>query len=183
MKKFVLVGLFLSSSAFASDSDRLNELSRTLVDGSYTPSEKILLPDVSSQQVELKEKTVGLPDYYTKWSLGICQKDRFTNEKSCEIRKNELMVRISNGKTYVWILGADYPNKSAALKIDENKTFYGNEGNFKDSGAIIKQMKSGKVAYIRYSKWPYLLNNDKEIGLDGFADLYQILLSEYKTIK
>lgn len=117
------------------------------------------------------------------WNLGKCEKDKFNGIKSCEVSKDRLMISVLDGDKRVVIIGADYKNKESAIKVDENKTFYGIEGGFSNNSTIINQLLQGKTAYIRYVKWPYNYNIDAEIDLTGLKAAYEDMLKEYAKLK
>ncbi|WP_312056818.1 hypothetical protein [Acinetobacter courvalinii] len=207
MKKIILVGLLFCT--WANAEDRLERIASELKSApiyTYKDENGTLLsskyPDLPSEQSSAnrlikqnpdgtfaRNENVEIPKTTVEftagkdWYIGACGKDRFNGERSCELSKDELMIRLANGKTYVWVLGADYPGKKAAIKVDGNKTFWGYEGNFPNTKPIIDQMLKGRAVFIRYSKWPYLANNDKEISLDGFAKAYSDLKNQYSAIK
>lgn len=132
---------------------------------------------------ETESSSVNIEYDPKKWSIGGCKKDKFNGVKSCEIRNDRLYVVILDGKKLVWIVGADYPNKQSAIKIDNNKTIFGTEGKFLNNSIIINQLLNGKTANIRYVKWPYLYNVDAEIDLKGFRSAYEEMLKEYAKLK
>lgn len=120
------------------------------------------------------------------WELSNCKRDRFDGTKSCSIMKQGLVVNIFNGKQSVFVLGGKhghYPSSQSAIKIDNNKTIYGIEGEFSNSQAIINQMIKGSAVSTRYQDWPYKLNNDRNIDLSGFKDAYENLKKEYAKLK
>lgn len=132
------------------------------------------------------ERVKVIPTYYpdmNKWENAGCKVDQFNGKKSCEVRKDILYVVNLSGKTSVMIIGADYPNKQSAIKIDENATIYGVEGLFDNDQKIINQLLKGKTAYVRYVEWPYSYNKDIEIDLSGFKEAYQEMKKEYASLK
>lgn len=132
------------------------------------------------------ESVKVIPTYYPdmdKWENAGCKVDRFNGKKSCEVRKDILYVVNLSGKTSVMIIGADYPNKQSAIKIDENATIYGVEGLFDNDQKIINQLLKGKTAYVRYVEWPYSYNKNIEIDLSGFKEAYQEMKKEYAALK
>nr|WP_314369160.1 hypothetical protein [uncultured Acinetobacter sp.] len=132
---------------------------------------------------ETGSSTVNIEYDSKKWSSGGCKKDKFNGVKSCEIRNDRLYVVILDGKKLVWIVGADYPNKQSAIKIDTNKTIFGTDGKFSNNSIIINQLLNGKTANIRYVQWPYRYNVDSEIDLNGFRSAYEEMLKEYEKLK
>ena len=183
MKKIILLGILLSTSVYAEDSDRLNELSKTLKEGSFTPTEKTNLPDVSNSEVILKEKNIDADKYFLDWNIN-CNKDRFNGIKSCSLSKayKDIMVSIINDKYVVYIGRNHFPRTSSAIKIDGNATITGYEGVSKAPEKVIEQMKKGKVAYTRYKEWPYEYNKDGEVELEGFAKKLEEMKSQYKEL-
>ena len=181
MKKIILFGVFLliCSLCNANTEGRLEQLSEVLANGSNNLFDSNELPKLS---IELKEKTIDIGNYDREWNIGGCQRDRFSGIKSCEIRNRNLTVMKRNGAILVFVLDSDYPGKNAAIKIDNNKTFYGKEGVFNETDKIISQMSKGNIAYTRAIKWPYLLPRDNEVELTGFKEAYSRMLKEYNAI-
>lgn len=163
----------------ANTEGRLEQLSEVLAGGSNGLFNYNDLPKLST---ELKEKTIDFGNYDREWNMGGCQKDRFSGVKSCEIRNRNLTVMKRKGKILVFVVGSDYPGENAAIKIDNNKTFYGKEGVFSETNQIISQMSKGNIAYTRAIKWPYLLPRDNEVDLTGFKEAYSKMLKEYNAI-
>lgn len=204
MKKFVLVGLLFCSLANAED--RLEELGSSLSKNIYVyeDTDGTLLsskyPDRTPDPVKykrqitkdedgtfvIKEKNPIVSTYYAdlnKWENAGCKVDRFDGKKTCEVRNDRLYVVNLSGKNIVMIIGADFPNKQSAIKIDNNPTIYGTEGQFKNNQNIIKQLLKGNKVYLRYVQWPYLHNQDLEIDLFGFKQAYEEMMREYAKTK
>lgn len=170
MKKIILLGLLFCT--WANAKDRLEQLADTL---SGAPIE-------SYKEIEIPRTSIEYSIDRDQWESGRCDKDRFTGAKLCEIRNRNLTVVKRNGVILVFVLGSDYPGKNAAIKIDNNKTFYGKEGVFNETSQIISQMSKGNIAYTRAIKWPYLNPSDNEVDLTGFKEAYSKMLKEYSAI-
>lgn len=138
-----------------------------------------------SSSLQHYERISVIPTYHAdmnKWET-VCNVDRFNGQKMCETRRDRLYVVILNGRKHVWIIGADYPSKQSAIKIDTNKTIFGTEGKFLNNSIIINQLLNGNTANIRYVQWPYRYNVDDEIDLNGFRSAYEEMLKEYAKLK
>ncbi len=114
------------------------------------------------------------------WNI-TCKRDRFDGTKMCLMlkRNEDVSVMIMNGKYHVFVGRDHYPQTQSAIKIDNNATFYGYEGLFKNSLTIIEQMKKGKVVYSRYKEWPYDYNKDSEMSLLGFTRKFNEMKARY----
>lgn len=183
--KRILIGLFcVSGLSFAeyeslnsiASMDRLEQLSRTLGQGSYSHPDNIDIIASPSLQTSLSAQDDNI------WYIFKCKKDRFNGTKYCAMSKDNLMVSIYQGIPSVFVGTGHFPRRQSAIKIDNNKTIYGNEGSFQNDQAIINQMIKGETAYIRYVEWPYDFNKDEEIPLDGFVDAYNELKRKYKEL-
>ena len=204
MKKIILLGVLFCT--WANAEDRLEQLESTISKNIYVYEDKggTLLssnyPDKTPDPIKykrqiikdedgtfvIKEKNPIVSTYYAdlnKWENAGCKVDRFDGKKTCEVRNDRLYVVNLSGKTSVMIIGADYPNKQSAIKIDENATIYGVEGLFDNDQKIINQLLKGKTAYVRYVEWPYSYNKDIEIDLSGFKEAYQEMKKEYASLK
>lgn len=122
-------------------------------------------------------------DIYNRWDVS-CKKDAFEGKKICSVSKNGLMVLLIDGRFAVGVGRHHYPRSSSAIKIDDNVSYSGKEGiiNPLYSNLIIKQMKDGKRAAIRYREWPYDYNKDSEVDLTGFTKKFNEMLDWYKKL-
>lgn len=116
------------------------------------------------------------------WAFIKCEKDRFNNSKYCGMINKDLLVSIYNGKFGILVGGSHYPRSRSALKFDNGKTYYGYEGEFKNETIFLNLLLNGKTAYTRYMEWPYQVNIDNEISLDGFSEAYQELKNRYSKL-
>ncbi|ENW95976.1 hypothetical protein [Acinetobacter sp. NIPH 298] len=175
MKRIILFGLFsfISGLSNANSEGRLEQIAKTLSGD----------PIKDYGEIVLSKTSIELAPSENEWELGQCGKDKFTGVKICEIRNNNLTVIKQNGRILVFVVGSDYPNRNAALKIDSNKTFYGREGVFNETSQIVTQLSKGQIAYTRAIKWPYLSPRDNEVDLTGFKDAYEQMLKEYASIR
>ena len=89
-----------------------------------------------------------------------------------------------NGKFAIGVGSSHYPGSNSAIKIDGNTSYSGKEGiiNPYYAGLIVKQMKGGKKAVIRYREWPYDYNKDSEVDLTGFTKKFNEMLEWYKKL-
>lgn len=124
---------------------------------------------------------IGLDGYDKQWSID-CKKDKFNDLKVCHMVNNSLFVFLIGGKFSVSLGSNHFPNSSAAIKIDNNKTIYGIEGEFKNSIPVIEQLKRGKLALTRYQEWPYEINKDREVKLTGFNESLDYMKWAYKRL-
>ncbi|MFL9542694.1 hypothetical protein ACKESD_12280 [Acinetobacter baumannii] len=122
-------------------------------------------------------------DIYNRWDLS-CKKDVFDGKKICSVSKNGLMVLLIDGRFAIGVGRNHYPGSSSAIKIDDNISYSGKEGiiNPTYSNLIIKQMKDGKRAAIRYREWPYDYNQDSEVDLTGFTKKFNEMLNWYNKL-
>lgn len=123
----------------------------------------------------------GSIDYETRWMTN-CDKDKFNERKMCYMHQKDLFVFLINGSFSVSVGLNQFPRSSCALKIDNNKTLYGVEGQFNNSLGIIEQLKKGKVASTRYQQWPYERNVDEEVTLLGFSEALDFIKMRYKQL-
>ncbi|MCU4539641.1 hypothetical protein KTJ16_00405 [Acinetobacter bereziniae] len=145
-----------------------------------------LLSNSEKFDEKLKQiRVISYPEselYKDGWRFIKCEKDRFNNSKYCGMINKDLLVSIYNGKFGILIGGNHYPRSRSALKFDNGKTYYGYEGEFKNEAIFLNLLLNGKTAYTRYMEWPYQLNIDNEISLDGFSEAYQELKNRYSKL-
>lgn len=145
-----------------------------------------LLSNSDKFDEKLKQlKVISYPEselYKDGWRFIKCEKDRFNGTKFCGMENKDLLVSIYNGKLGILIGSNHYPRSRSALKIDNGKTYYGYEGEFKNETIFLNLLLNGKTAYTRYMEWPYQLNIDNEISLDGFSEAYQELKNRYSKL-
>lgn len=145
-----------------------------------------LLTNSDKLDEKLKQvKVISYPEselYKDGWRFIKCEKDRFNGTKFCGMENKDLLVSIHNGKFGILIGSNHYPRSRSALKIDNGKTYYGYEGEFKNEAIFLNLLLNGKTAYTRYMGWPYQLNIDNEISLDGFSEAYQDLKNRYSKL-
>lgn len=166
-------------SKVASNPSRLEELTKTLAEGSYAN-----LDDLDGIRETKVLNNEGATSYNLKaWNLN-CKKDRFNGSKRCFLFKHYdgLMVSIIDGVESVFVGSKHYPRSQSAIKIDNNSAHYGFEGSIKNSKLAINQMKIGKIAYTRYREWPHDFNRDGEVDLSGFKEQYEHMMLEYKKL-
>lgn len=178
MKKIIFFLLLITTNCLFADDNVLEKLTKTLQAGSYSQDGAI------SNDIELKELNISLDkDFLTKWNVD-CRRDRFNETKKCTLSKysGDLLIMNINGSYYIYVGSNHYPRSQSALKIDNNPTMYGYEGVIKNPIKVIEQLKSGKVAYTRYSKWPYESNLDGEVDLSGFSEKFEEMLKLYKQL-
>lgn len=117
------------------------------------------------------------------WDVS-CKKDVFNGSKVCSVSRDGLMVLYINGVYAVSVGRNHYPGTGSAIKVDDNVHYTGKEGiiNPMYSNLIIKQMREGKKAVIRYREWPYDYNRDSEVDLTGFTKKLNEMLEWYKKL-
>lgn len=171
--------MFLVNSNYLfADDDILDALTKNLAAGSYSQDA------TAENETELKQLNVKLDkDFFTKWDVD-CSKDRFNATKRCSLSKysSNLLVMKVNGRYSVYVGRNHYPRSQSALKVDNNSTMYGYEGIIRNPEKAIEQLKKGKVAYTRYSEWPYDYNLDGEVDLNGFSEKFEEMLILYKQL-
>ncbi|MDA3487167.1 hypothetical protein MJ021_17930 [Acinetobacter baumannii] len=162
-----LLSIFLLSicSVYVYATD-LVALEKTLTEGSYTHPDDL---DVSINQ--------------KGWAFYNCKKDRFNGNKTCYLKNNDLTLVIINGNLEIFVGKDHFPDRKSAIKVDDNQTIYGYEGNFKQDSMILNQMLKGKIVYLRYVEWPYDSYIDSEVNLEDFTKQYEKLKEMYKSIK
>lgn len=136
-----------------------------------------------------KDKTTDRPlsettnDILFGWDTS-CRKDAFNGKKICSISRDRLMVLYIDGRYAVSVGRNHYPGTESAIKIDDNVHYSGKEGliNPMYANLIVKQMKEGKKAVIRYREWPYDYNKDSEVDLTGFTKKLNEMLDWYKKL-
>ena len=117
------------------------------------------------------------------WDVS-CKKDAFNGKKVFSISKGKLMVLLLDGRYAVSVGRNHYPGTTSAIKIDDNVAYYGKEGliNTMYANLIVKQMKEGKKAVVRYQEWPYKYNQDIEVDLTDFTKRLNEMLEQYKKL-
>lgn len=120
---------------------------------------------------------------YNKWDVS-CRKDVFNGKKICSVSKSGLMVLFIDGRFAIGVGSHHYPGSNSAIKIDDNVPYSGKEGLINPfyANLIIKQMKDGKKAVIRYREWSYDYNKDTEVDLAGFTKKFNEMLEWYKKL-
>lgn len=124
---------------------------------------------------------IGAKDYKSIWSIS-CDKDKFNGLKMCHMSKNGLFVFLMSGKFTVSIGVDHFPRSSSAIKVDNNKTIYGVEGDFRNPLGIIEQLKKGHIASTRYQRWPYESNVDEDVDLAGFNEALDFIKWRYRQL-
>lgn len=172
MKQIILGLFFLVLSSNILSSDRLERLSETLSNPTYSSSD---LLESNVMNVALRSDD--------EWYFSECKKDRFEGDKQCSMSKSGIVVLILNGKTFIMIGGEHFPRSHSAIRIDNNKTEYGIEGIFGNNNRILNQMLRGNVLDFRFVEWPRNYNVDNSIELKGFTDAYHNLKTKYQVLK
>lgn len=128
-----------------------------------------------------KTQNVKSTDVNNGWDVS-CRKDAFNGSKVCTVSKGGLMVLLIDGRYVIGVGKNHYPGSSSAIKIDDNVPYLGKEGIINPiyANLIVKQMKDGKKAVIRYREWPYDYNIDTEIDLIGFSKKLNEMLERYR---
>ncbi|MEN9449630.1 MAG: hypothetical protein RJA83_244 [Pseudomonadota bacterium] len=153
--------------------DRIEQLTRTLAQGSYAESNDIDLPAALSTIHSLKRQTFY--DIY-------CRKKEFDNTKICYLKANDIYVFLINGRYSVDVGSNHYPRSKAGLRIDNSPAVYGYEGEFSKPLSIIEKLKKGKFAYTRYQEWPYLSDLDNKTDLKDFTKQFNEMIKQYKNL-
>ena len=178
MKKIIFSLLLINSTYLFADEGALEKLTKKLQSESYSQNAD------SEDYTDLKKLNVELDaDTLTKWYVD-CSKDRFNSTKKCSLSKysSDLRIMNINGRYSVYVGRNHYPRSQSALKVDNNSTMYGYEGIIRSPEKAIEQLKNGKVAYTRYSEWPYESKLDGEVDLNGFSEKFEEMLILYKQL-
>lgn len=126
-----------------------------------------------------------LENMKNRWQYVWCERDRFENYHKCAIFKQDVMLLKVDGLEYLTIGKNHYPNRTIALKIDDNPTRYSNhaDGLFKLDESLLNEMQTGQTLYYRYREFPYDYNIDKSISLKDFNQTYHDFIQRYYEIK
>lgn len=187
MKKIILTFCILIFPVFSNAEDlELDNLRGQKIYELKDNNGSVILTNKSSKYENLKvEKETYYPDKKSldKWYSN-CTKDKFNGIKSCTLNTNfgDIIIYYAHSKYAVWVGRNHYPNTQSAIKIDNNATIYGHEGDSNTPLKVIEQMKKGKVAYTRYKEWPYLSNKDNEAGLEGFSEALDEMKTKYSVL-
>lgn len=132
---------------------------------------------------EIKPNEKYSNDILFGWSAS-CRKDPFNSRKICHVSRDQLRVLYIDGKYAVSVGKNHYPGTESAIKIDDNVHYSGREGliNPMYANLIVKQMKEGSKAIIRYREWPYDYDKDSEVDLTGFTKKLNEMLEWYKKL-
>lgn len=115
-----------------------------------------------------------------------CNKDRITDEKDCFINKFAFSIWKSSKRGLSVVASSDVErlnyNKYSYIRVDEkpaNKV----KGYFEGQAAlnIINQMKSGQMAYTRFSEWDGE-QYDEALSLWGFSAAYDVMNRIYSRL-
>lgn len=130
-----------------------------------------------------KTPSVDTNDILFGWDIS-CKKDAFNGKKICSISRDRLMILLIDGRYIVSVGRNHYPGTESAIKVDDNVHYTGKEGIINPfyANLIVKQMKEGKKATIRYREWPYDYNKDSEVDLTGFTKKLNEMLEWYKKL-
>lgn len=112
--------------------------------------------------------------------LGGCNKDAISDAVTCHlnlmpqgaVKGGGLIQHVDlNGNIQrSCVLGHDYPGQTAAIRVDNNRSFISDEnGCVRGSSArsLQAQLLTGTSVTTRRIEWPYLTNRDKEMLIDG----------------
>lgn len=137
----------------------------------------------SNPENEEKSLNQKISNLSSKWLIN-CRKDPIDSKKSCLMSKDKLTVMLINGKYGIGVGQNHYPHSESAIKVDDNVAYYGKNGiiSLIYSNLIIKQLKEGKKASIRYQEWPYKYDIHGEIDLTDFSQNYMKMLSQYQRL-
>lgn len=174
----ILIGFLVSTLTFAdlidtpnpTSTDRLDQLSKAVEQGSYSSS------DYDAEVIENKNiSSAG------EW-LFSCEKDRFTEDKICFLFQKDLTVFLCNGVYFISVGPHDFSTSEIFLKIDETRALHTKKPVFSNALWIINNLKKGKIVYTRYKRFPNQDNIDDEIDLSGFSKKFDEMLKRYKQL-
>jgi hypothetical protein len=122
-------------------------------------------------EAEVKASTLA-----SGWSVR-CIDDRYTAAKTCiagtfSIDQRPFRILFVNGKGPTVSAGFNtYPGRTASIRVDN-----GPVRSAADAAAVIKDLSTGRRAYIIYHTWPEGPNR-MELDLSGFNEAYAKLRS------
>lgn len=107
-----------------------------------------------------------------------CKSDAMTDEHTCAIMKDDLVI-IKSKDGYQAIIGTKhFPNTTALIRIDKNKPIEsGEKGQYshQQSADLINEMANAKTVTTRFTQWPYEKNVDSTIDMTNFNAAKKVL--------
>lgn len=121
---------------------------------------------------------------FDNWRIK-CERDKIDDKVFCYLQKENFSIGIwKNGSFVITIASEARPNSEIAIRIDENKPFFGSAQNGFDKKSLVKiieQLKQGNSVTTRYEKWP---GNqvDSTLDLFGFNQALKIMQMLYNSL-
>ncbi|EJD6042832.1 hypothetical protein M0J40_RS09315 [Providencia rettgeri] len=107
-----------------------------------------------------------------------CKSDAMTDEHTCAIMKDDLVIIKSKGGYQAIIGTKHFPNTTALIRIDKNKPIEsGEKGQYshQQSADLINEMANAKTVTTRFTQWPYEKNVDSTMDITNFNTAKKVL--------
>ncbi len=144
-----------------------------------TPEEQFKLDDVDVN-IHHSDGSGVIGDAYldNKAWHAACKSDAMTDEHTCAIMKDDLVI-IKSKEGYQAIIGTKhFPNTTALLRIDKDKPIEsGEKGQYshQQSADFINEMASAKTVTTRFTQWPYEKHVDSTMDMTNFNTAKKVL--------
>lgn len=114
----------------------------------------------------------------SKTWLTACKTDAMTDEYTCAIMKDDLVI-IKSKDGYKVVVGTKhFPGKTALIRLDKNKPIESNEkGQYshQQSAQLINDMANAKTVTTRFIQWPYEKYVDSTMDMTNFNVAKKVL--------
>lgn len=144
-----------------------------------TPEEQFKLDDVNVN-IHHSDGSGVIGDAYLDskaWHTA-CKADAMTDEHTCAIMKDNLVI-IKSKDGYQTIIGSKhFPNTTALIRIDKNKPIEsGEKGQYshQQSAQLINDMANAKTVTTRFIQWPYEKYVDSTMDMTNFNVAKKVL--------
>lgn len=136
-----------------------------------TPSlaQKKLVDEVFEMHKKFQKEA---EDFQAEWQAA-CKKDAMTDKVSCTLTQFDSHIVMSlngaNKPTWVCIFSHDFPGKTGAIRVDQNKAIVTDRDGCVPGEPIFAQMRNGKTIKTQYVQWPDEVRVDASGTLSGLA--------------
>ncbi|MCW2258434.1 hypothetical protein M2263_004525 [Providencia alcalifaciens] len=107
-----------------------------------------------------------------------CKTDAITDEHTCAIMKDNLVV-IKSKDGYQAIIGTKhFPNTTALIRIDKDKPIESSDKgqyNHQQTAELLNEMANAKAVTTRFMQWPYERYVDKTMDMTNFNTAKKVL--------
>ncbi|HEM8291638.1 TPA: hypothetical protein U2M59_000881 [Providencia stuartii] len=107
-----------------------------------------------------------------------CKSDAMTDEHTCAIMKDDLVI-IKSKDGYQAIIGSrHFPNTTALIRIDKGKPIEsGEKGQYshQQSAELMNEMANAKTVTTRFTQWPYEKYVDSTMDMTNFNTAKKVL--------